>query len=135
MISALFARFAPYMVATLGVAVVVVGLTAWGQSARLEAAQQESLRIQGERDAALGANEKLAEAAKREAWAAAELTRSLQKLRGQYEELSANLRAVSDDGCLDRNHPADVGRLFVDEGRARPDRPADSGVLGTAPRP
>ncbi len=132
MISALLGRFAPYIIVVLGLAVVGAGVTAWVQSARLEAAQQEAMRVAGERDAAVAAAAKFESDARRAANAERVLKIDLAKLRGQYENLSSKLRAVGDDGCLDREHPASVGGLFSDDDQGAGDA-ANPGVPGTAP--
>ena len=41
------------------------------------------------------------------------LQKELQKLRADYEERERALRAIPDDGCLDRDIPPDLGLLLA----------------------
>ncbi len=114
MISALLGRFAPYIILVLGLAVVGSGVASWVLSARLDAATERADRVQAERDAAAAASLKFEENARRAAEAQRVLNQDLVVLRGKYEKLSVTLRKIDNDGCLDRNHPVDIGGLLAD---------------------
>lgn len=51
------------------------------------------------------------------------LAAKMTTLRSNYEASQKTLRGIADDGCLRRDHPADVGRLLHVTDESAPSRP------------
>jgi hypothetical protein len=94
-------RFAPY------IAIGVLALGLWGM-------HQRGKVLQIERDAALSQ----AHALEAVVTAHKALQKELAKLRADYEERERKLRAIPDDGCLDKRIPDDLRLLLAPNGEA-----------------
>lgn len=93
-------RFAPY------IAIILLAVTAWGLWQRGKALKLEAAHAKAREQAALQV-----------ITAHKALQKELHQLRADYEKRERELRAIPDDGCLDRNIPDALGLLLAPVGK------------------
>lgn len=102
-------RFAPY------IAIAFLSVAVWGM-------WQRGQHLKDQRDQAQAEARSYKQVvASMKAWRA-----DVEKLRERYEESERKLRAIPDDGCLDKRVPDDLRGLFNKP--SGKDRPADTGA-------